>query len=146
MDKTPGKYFAFQYGMESYKLPRVLGGAGETHAWTAFVKPLKGQADLWWVDHVVFHLHESFVPPVESVSKPPFEIHKKGWGAFTLFYVVWFKYGLGKWDGQADVELSPIEDKKKKKLYTAITVKPKIPMEKLKNNEALLIDVCHDWL
>jgi hypothetical protein len=64
--------------------------AEHKHHWSFFVKP--NRTDV--ISEVHFHLHESFEHPHKIMKKPPYMIHCKGWGFFTIEIDVILKAGF----------------------------------------------------
>eukprot|EP00940_MAST-03C_sp_MAST-3C-sp2_P001435 g1435.t1 len=60
----------------------------KSYDWTMYVR---GSND--FVDKVVFELHPTFSPPSVTVSSPPFEITRRGWGTFDVKVKVFTKDG-----------------------------------------------------
>lgn len=60
------------------------------HRWSFFVKP--SRTDI--IEEVHMHLHESFPRPHKILKKPPYMIHGKGWGYFTITVNVILKPGF----------------------------------------------------
>merc|ERR1711934_369252 len=65
------------------------------HQWTVFVRGVEGVAskDRLGVEQVTFYLHPDFKPSMVQVSKPPFEVTRKGWGAFEMDIDIKFEDG-----------------------------------------------------
>ena len=83
---TPGPKpkHALHYGNQYIPLDE---DSEEPHEWTVFVRgsdPLSKSSERCGVDRVTFHLHPDFKPSMIHVNKPPFQITRKGWGAFDI--------------------------------------------------------------
>lgn len=59
------------------------------HRWTFFVKPSRTDV----IGEVHIHLHESFAQPHKVLKKPPYVLHCKGWGYFTVLVQLVLKPG-----------------------------------------------------
>eukprot|EP01105_Mastigella_eilhardi_P013302 TRINITY_DN3022_c0_g1_i3.p1 TRINITY_DN3022_c0_g1~~TRINITY_DN3022_c0_g1_i3.p1 ORF type:complete len:324 (-),score=57.52 TRINITY_DN3022_c0_g1_i3:56-1027(-) len=55
----------------------------ESYHWVAYVRSRHGHVEEL-VHHVVFHLHPTFFPKIVTVTEPPFEVRRSGWGTFQL--------------------------------------------------------------
>lgn len=60
------------------------------HRWSFFVKP--DRTDI--IKEVHMHLHESFAHPHQVIKTPPYMIHCKGWGYFTIVVYVILRAGF----------------------------------------------------
>ncbi|KAG5878299.1 hypothetical protein JTB14_017650 [Gonioctena quinquepunctata] len=57
---------------------------GFTHDWEVFVKGFNGADIHYYVEKVVFHLHETFPKPKRVVKEPPYSLKTSGYAGFTL--------------------------------------------------------------
>lgn len=82
-------------------LPIVVGSVGrwlgpdaertQSREWHIYVRGHLFQDLSTVIDKVVFHLHETFRPPVRTVTSPPFELRERGWGQFAAAIEIHFK-------------------------------------------------------
>ncbi|KAF0973870.1 hypothetical protein FDP41_007257 [Naegleria fowleri] len=89
--------------------------------WVCYVRGLILDDDLNYISKVVFHLHETFNPPVVTVTKPPFEIEQEGWGQFPLLIDIHFhaSSGLDPIHLQYDLKLPSDNAIKKRKPFVS---------------------------
>jgi len=78
-----------QEAKESVSLP----GTKNVHQWKMFVR---GPDVDSIVDKVEFELHPTFQPSKVTVSSPPFELERDGWGVFIVGVKVHYKPDLNK--------------------------------------------------
>ncbi|EFC49989.1 YEATS domain-containing protein [Naegleria gruberi] len=84
--------------------------------WVCYVRGLTLDDDLSYISQITFHLHESFSPPQETITKAPFEVEKEGWGQFPLRIEIHFHESSGLQPLSLDYDLQlPAESQKKKK-------------------------------
>lgn len=57
-----------------------------THRWCTFVELDKEKSHL--IDQVVFELHPTFNPNTVTITKPPFQISRLGWGMFEITIII----------------------------------------------------------
>ncbi|KAI9223158.1 yeats family-domain-containing protein [Blastocladiella britannica] len=82
------------YGTQARPLTEAERAKHKDHttAWTVYVRGPSGESLAYAVDRVIFHLHESIVPPVRTIVAPaPFEVHETGWGEFDIGIEVVFR-------------------------------------------------------
>ena len=67
-------------------LYKELDDADKPHQWTVFVRGSDAakSRERFGIDRVIFYLHVDFKPNVVTVEKPPFQIMRRGWGAFEM--------------------------------------------------------------
>ncbi|KAG2374420.1 hypothetical protein C9374_010704 [Naegleria lovaniensis] len=89
--------------------------------WVCYVRGLVLDDDLNYISKVVFHLHETFNPPVVTITKPPFETEQEGWGQFPLFIDIHFhsSSGLDPIRLQYDLKLPSDNAIKKRKPFVS---------------------------
>jgi len=81
----------------THKLTNSIGSDNK-HIWKMFVELLDTEQEEILeedasevIDKVTFHLHPTFSPPSITVSEPPFEISRIGWGYFEVKVTVYWK-------------------------------------------------------
>lgn len=57
---------------------------GFTHDWEVFVRGCDGASIHYYVEKVVFYLHETFPKPRRVVKEPPYSVKESGYAGFTL--------------------------------------------------------------
>ncbi|KAJ8981775.1 hypothetical protein NQ317_002369 [Molorchus minor] len=57
---------------------------GFTHDWEVFVRGCNGAEIHYYVEKVVFHLHETFPKPKRVVKEPPYSLRTSGYAGFNL--------------------------------------------------------------
>ncbi|KAK6001878.1 hypothetical protein QM012_002368 [Aureobasidium pullulans] len=85
--------------------------AHNMHQWNFFVRP--SRTDI--IASVEIQLHPTFRPPQVTLSEPPFEIRRKGWGYFVITTHVILKRGWS-WVSEDAVEVPFRNDGAKAKL------------------------------
>lgn len=67
-------------------LYKELDDDDKPHQWTVFVRGSDAakSKERFGIDRVIFYLHADFKPNVVTVEKPPFQIMRRGWGAFEM--------------------------------------------------------------
>src|SRR3989338_3367552 len=85
--------------------------------WVCYVRGLTFEDNLDYISKIIFRLHESFDPPLETITKPPFEVEKEGWGQFPLNIEIHFheSSGLPPLLLEYDLQLPGESQKKKRK-------------------------------
>ncbi|XP_071449943.1 protein AF-9 isoform X2 [Hetaerina americana] len=64
---------------------------GFTHDWEVFVRGVDNADINYFVDKVVFHLHETFPKPKRVIKEPPYCLKESGYAGFNLPIEVYFK-------------------------------------------------------
>jgi len=64
---------------------------GFTHDWTVFVRGSEGSRLEYFVEKVIFRLHETFKDPVRALSESPFKVSECGYAGFILPIELYFK-------------------------------------------------------
>ncbi|XP_046400559.1 protein AF-9 isoform X2 [Ischnura elegans] len=64
---------------------------GFTHDWEVFVRGVDNADINYFVDKVVFHLHETFPKPKRVIKEPPYCLKESGYAGFNLPIDVYFK-------------------------------------------------------
>ncbi|XP_035222377.1 protein AF-9-like, partial [Stegodyphus dumicola] len=64
---------------------------GFTHDWTVFVRGAEGHNIQYFVEKVVFHLHESFPKPKRVVKEHPYSVSESGYAGFIMPIEVYFR-------------------------------------------------------
>ncbi|KAG8232347.1 hypothetical protein J437_LFUL008815 [Ladona fulva] len=64
---------------------------GFTHDWEVFVRGVDNADIHYFVEKVVFYLHETFPKPKRVVKEPPYSIKESGYAGFNLPIEVYFK-------------------------------------------------------
>ncbi|XP_017282466.1 protein AF-9 isoform X1 [Kryptolebias marmoratus] len=64
---------------------------GFTHDWMVFVRGPEHSNIQYFVEKVVFHLHESFPKPKRVCKDPPYKVEESGYAGFILPIEVYFK-------------------------------------------------------
>lgn len=54
----------------------------KTHHWEIFLFSPTGEDLSRWIDHVKFHLHSTFDPPIRECKHEPYRVAEDGWGEF----------------------------------------------------------------
>jgi uncharacterized protein YegL len=81
---------------ESEATPSVyMPGEKCYNLWKMYVK-IEGEDVGEYVEKVVYHLHPTFQPNLVTVTTPPFELERKGWGYFEVGVDIYFKPKFGK--------------------------------------------------
>ncbi|KAF5301605.1 hypothetical protein FQR65_LT08910 [Abscondita terminalis] len=57
---------------------------GFTHDWEVFVRGCDGANIHYYVEKVVFYLHETFPKPKRVIKEPPYSVKESGYAGFTL--------------------------------------------------------------
>lgn len=57
---------------------------GFTHDWEVFVRGCDGANLHYYVEKVVFYLHETFPKPKRVIKEPPYSVKESGYAGFTL--------------------------------------------------------------
>lgn len=68
-----------------------LTPTGHTHDWSIFVRGAEGAEIHYFIEKVVFHLHESFPKPKRVIKEPPYRVSESGYGSFTLKVEIYFR-------------------------------------------------------
>jgi len=68
-----------------------IGPNGHTHDWTVFVEGHQNTQIHYFIEKVVFYIHESYSPNVIVRYKPPYELDNSGYAGFILRIAVHFK-------------------------------------------------------
>lgn len=55
-----------------------------THNWKVYVRGVDGEDLSFFIDKVVFNLHNSFAKPQREVCEHPYEVGESGWGEFEF--------------------------------------------------------------
>ncbi|XP_054716606.1 protein AF-9-like [Uloborus diversus] len=64
---------------------------GFTHDWTVFVRGAEGSNIQYFVEKVVFYLHESFPKPKRVIKDPPYSVSESGYAGFLMPIEVYFR-------------------------------------------------------
>ncbi|GBM22812.1 Protein ENL [Araneus ventricosus] len=64
---------------------------GYTHDWKVFVRGPNDCAIEYFIEKVVFHLHDSFPKPKRVKKEPPFQVSESGYAGFTMPIDVYFR-------------------------------------------------------
>lgn len=67
-----------------------------THHWTLYLMGLDDEDLSYFIDKVVFYLHESFPDSARTISRPPYQVSEYGWGEFEAKVRIFFKGGYLK--------------------------------------------------
>jgi len=67
-----------------------------SHRWTVYVRSPTGQDLSHVISKVVFKLHDSFVNPLRTFDKPPYELSETGWGEFEISINIYFTEDSGE--------------------------------------------------
>jgi len=58
--------------------------------WTVYVRGAQNEDLSYFIQRVVFYLHESYDEPVRVVEHAPFELTEEGWGQFDIKIEIFF--------------------------------------------------------
>lgn len=94
----------FLYG-NTHALVEAAAGTENIHEWNAYVKAARPEAEKY-IDSVVFRLHPTFINPVRTIKRAPFEVKGLGWGYFTIPITIKWKKEYGLANRKMDYELS----------------------------------------
>ena len=83
-----------------------------------------------FVSKVEFELDPSFLDPIRTVNRHPFEIHEVGWGQFPIGIKLYFK----------DAMCKPVETVKELVLYDDMNPTTKRPIVTEDYNELVFVD------
>ncbi|XP_041365204.1 protein AF-9-like isoform X2 [Gigantopelta aegis] len=64
---------------------------GFTHDWTVFVRGPDGSKIHYFIEKVVFHLHETFAKAKRVVKEPPYSVSESGYAGFIINIDIYFK-------------------------------------------------------
>ncbi|CCE63660.1 hypothetical protein TPHA_0F01760 [Tetrapisispora phaffii CBS 4417] len=67
-----------------------------THLWTIFVRGPQNEDISYYVEKVVFKLHDTYPNPIRTVEAPPFELTETGWGEFEINIKIYFVQESGE--------------------------------------------------
>jgi len=81
-------------GNDHETLPQPRGH--NQHKWTFFVRSDQTAVFNKIVAKIVVDLHPTFFPPSLTLTTPPYEFHRIGWGIFQLRIHIYFKPQYGK--------------------------------------------------
>eukprot|EP01083_Nonionella_stella_P252515 869928_1 len=62
----------------------------EWFQWTVYVRGPQNEDLSYFIDKVVFILHETYVNPIRVIESPPFEVTECGWGQFEVKIEIYF--------------------------------------------------------
>jgi hypothetical protein len=66
------------------------------HKWTLFVRMDNDDNTSKYIDQVVVRLHPTFHPSTITLTEPPFEVSRLGWGVFLIRLTIKFKQEFRK--------------------------------------------------
>lgn len=98
------------------------------HRWTLFVEFEDSDQISDLVEKIVVTLHPTFYNPIVTLTHPPFEITRIGWGVFLIPVKIYWKEWTGLWITEHSHYLSFDEEGAKSKM------KVKIEREKIEKN------------
>ncbi len=82
-------------------IPVIVGNRAERYSegyykWTMYVRNKGSRKDedlASFIKDVTYHLHPTFFPSKVTVSEPPYELERKGWGVFEVGVVIALRNG-----------------------------------------------------
>lgn len=73
------------------KIREVPTEEGHTHDWMVYVKGFEGISLGYFVEKVVFHLHDTYEQPKRVVKQPPYKVEESGFAGFIMPIDVYFR-------------------------------------------------------
>lgn len=64
---------------------------GFTHDWEVFVRGCDDAEIHYYVEKVVFYLHETFERPKRVVKEPPYSVKESGYAGFQMLIDIYFR-------------------------------------------------------
>ncbi|KNE57281.1 hypothetical protein AMAG_03013 [Allomyces macrogynus ATCC 38327] len=74
-----------------YVIENMLANRSNVHLWTFYVHADPPHLDAVLIDRVVVHLHPTFRPASVTLTAPPFELKRLGWGIFNIACEIYWK-------------------------------------------------------
>ncbi|KAJ3366413.1 hypothetical protein GGF32_005415 [Allomyces javanicus] len=74
-----------------YVIENMLANRSNVHLWTFYVHADPPHLDAVLIDRVVVHLHPTFRPASVTLTAPPFELKRLGWGIFNIAVEIYWK-------------------------------------------------------
>ncbi|KAJ3255987.1 YEATS domain-containing protein 4 [Boothiomyces macroporosus] len=68
----------------------TVSDPNHTHKWKVYLKGADGEDISYFIEKVVFKLHESFAVPIREIKSPPFQVSETGWGEFNIAITMHF--------------------------------------------------------
>ncbi|KNE66016.1 hypothetical protein AMAG_10293 [Allomyces macrogynus ATCC 38327] len=78
----------------TYVIENMLANRSNVHLWTFFVHADPPHLDAVLIDRVVVHLHPTFRPASVTLTAPPFELKRLGWGIFNIAVEIYWKLSI----------------------------------------------------
>ncbi|KAJ3362904.1 hypothetical protein GGF31_001293 [Allomyces arbusculus] len=75
----------------TYVIENMLANRSNVHLWTFYVHADPPHLDAVLIDRVVVHLHPTFRPASVTLTAPPFELKRLGWGIFNIACEIYWK-------------------------------------------------------
>ncbi|KAI9140319.1 yeats family-domain-containing protein [Paraphysoderma sedebokerense] len=78
------------YSLDSSSIPLSSSSwSSNVHLWTFFVRMDKEEEK--YIERVVVKLHPTFSPSTVTLTRPPFQVRRLGWGYFTIRSEIYFQ-------------------------------------------------------